>query len=79
MGVFLVLLTTWICTAQANDPVTPTVVQDLSERAETVVRGEVLHHRLMLDQDGVWTIAMIRVTETLQGTAAPIREVRLPG
>jgi len=44
-----------------------------------VVMGEVLTHRMELDQDGLWTVAMVRVTETLQGDHRPAIEVRVPG
>ena len=79
MGMFLIFLAGLVQTAHATDPLTPMVVQSLSERAESVVRGEVLHQRLELNRDGVWTVAMIRVTETLRGAAVPIVEVRVPG
>jgi len=61
------------------DALLPVTVQTLGARAESVVRGEVLHQRLEHDQDGIWTIAMVRVTETLQGDPVPVKEVRVPG
>ena len=78
MGLILVLFLGFLPAAQA-DELSPQVVQTLSARAESVVLGEVLHQRLDHDIDGIWTIAMVRVTETLQGASGPIREVRVPG
>lgn len=79
MRTLLILLTVCLQTAFAAEPLNSMRVHDLSQRSESVVRGHVLHQRMEFDQNGVWTVAMVRVTETLQGPVQPIREVRVPG
>ena len=56
-----------ICTPTKASPLSERAVTDLSARAQTVVRGEVLAQRLEHDQAGIWTIATVRVTETMRG------------
>ena len=77
--VLLAIFTVCLQTAAAAEPLSQVEVETLGKRAETVVRGHVLHQRLEINQNGVWTIAMVRVTETLQGTEVLIREVKVPG
>lgn len=78
MNLLLALLVGVLAPAHAEN-ISPVTVQTLGAKAESVVRGEVLHQRLSHDQHGIWTIAMIRVTETLQGPTVPVMEVRVPG
>jgi len=54
-------------------------LDDLSTRAERVVLGDVLTIRYESDRAGFWTVAAIRVTETLRGRPEPVVEVRVPG
>ena len=66
--------------AQAEEPaLSEREVTQLSTKAEAVVRGEVLAQRLEHDHTGIWTIATVRVTETMQGSAPIVTEVRVPG
>lgn len=54
-------------------------LDELSSRAERVVIGEVLATRYDATGAGIWTVATIRVTETLRGRPEPVVEVRVPG
>ena len=54
-------------------------LQQLSQHADRVVRGTVLATRTERDQDTAYTIATVRVLETLRGDARPVIDVRLPG
>lgn len=78
MGIFWTLLMMAMPQAAAQ-AISPTTVASLGDKAESVVRGEVLHQRMDHDQNGIWTVALVRVTETLQGSHQPIMEVRVPG
>jgi len=66
-------------TAQATTYAEILDLDDLSSRADTVVRGEVIGTRAGVDDDGLHTIATVLVAETLRGTPSPSMEVRVPG
>ena len=59
--------------AQAPD------VQQLTEQSDRVVRGEVLTTRTQRETDNAYTVATVRVLETLRGEASPVIDVRMPG
>ena len=54
-------------------------IQELKDQADRVVIGEVLTTRTHREDHNAYTIATVRVWETLRGSADPIVEVRLPG
>ena len=68
-----------ICTPSMANALSEQEMTNLSAKAQTVVRGEVLAQRLEHDQTGIWTIATVRVTETMQGSSPIVTEVRVPG
>jgi hypothetical protein len=51
----------------------------LTSEADRVVRGEVLTTRTQREKDNAFTVATVRVLETLRGQARPVLEVRMPG
>ena len=58
----------------------PTMHLDsLAESADRVVVGEVLINRTEKNKDTAWTVATVRVLETLRGESEPVIDVRLPG
>ena len=59
--------------AQAPD------VQHLTAQSDRVVRGEVLTTRTQRETDNAYTVATVRVLETLRGQASPVIDVRMPG
>ena len=58
-------------------PSTP--LAELKDQADRVVIGEVLTTRTQREEHNAYTVATVRVWETLRGSADPIVEVRLPG
>ena len=54
-------------------------ITELSAQADRVVLGEVLTTRTVREKNNAFTVATVRVWETLQGKDDPIVEVRLPG
>ncbi len=54
-------------------------IHELKDQADRVVMGEVLTTRTQRDEHNAYTVATVRVWETLQGNEDPIVEVRLPG
>ena len=58
-------------------PSTP--LAELRDQADRVVIGEVLTTRTQREEHNAYTVATVRVWETLRGSADPIVEVRLPG
>lgn len=59
---------------------TPTTgLADLATTAESVVRGEVLTTRTQRERDTTYTVATVRVLETMRGQPDPVIDVRLPG
>ena len=54
-------------------------LEDLTEQADRVVMGEVLTTRTQRAEQNAYTVATVRVWETLRGSSDPIVEVRLPG
>ena len=79
------IITTLFCllTAYAS-PSTPITelespIKTLSAQADRVVLGEVLATRNVQKDENRFTVATVRVWETLQGEEDPIVEVRLPG
>tara|TARA_B100000575_G_scaffold223600_1_gene184052 strand:+ start:112 stop:609 length:498 start_codon:yes stop_codon:yes gene_type:complete len=54
-------------------------LRQLSEQSDRVVRGAVLATRTEREQDNAYTIATVRVLETLRGDVQPVIDVRLPG
>ena len=54
-------------------------VQQLTEQSDRVVRGEVLTTRTQRETDNAYTVATVRVLETLRGHAVPVIDVRMPG
>ena len=54
-------------------------VQHLTEQSDRVVRGEVLTTRTQRETDNAYTVATVRVLETLRGHASPVVDVRMPG
>ena len=54
-------------------------LEDLTEQADRVVMGEVLTTRTQREEQNAYTVATVRVWETLRGSSDPIVEVRLPG
>ena len=51
----------------------------LDEQADRVIVGEVLTTRTQREPTNIYTVATVRVWETLRGHDDPIVEVRLPG
>lgn len=51
----------------------------LAERADRVIRGEVLTTRTERTQMGPTTVATVRVAETMRGEHELVTEVRVPG
>jgi hypothetical protein len=51
----------------------------LADRADHVIVGEVLTTQTRRDKENAWTVATVRVSETLRGESRPVIEVRLPG
>ena len=59
---------------------TPTTdLIELATTADSVVRGEVLTTRTQRENDNSYTVATVRVLETLRGHPDPVVDVRLPG
>jgi hypothetical protein len=59
---------------------TPTTdLIELATIADSVVRGKVLTTRTQRESENTYTVATIRVLETLRGPPRPVVEVRLPG
>jgi len=54
-------------------------LEDLKEQADRVVLGEVLTTRTQREEHNAYTVATVRVWETLRGNSDPIVDVRLPG
>ena len=54
-------------------------LKDLDEQADRVIMGEVLTTRTQRDPSNIYTVATVRVWETLRGHQDPIVEVHLPG
>ncbi|MEC9389306.1 MAG: hypothetical protein VX944_04460 [Myxococcota bacterium] len=54
-------------------------VQQLTAQSDRVVRGEVLTTRTQHETDNAYTVATVRVLETLRGHASPVIDVRMPG
>ena len=63
----------------ASASASPVPLTDLSHQADRVVMGEVLITHTEQDSTGAFTIATVRVWETLRGVAAHVVDVRLPG
>ena len=72
----MIALLMCIFTATAS-PSTP--LQDLVAQADRVVIGEVLTTRTERQENNAYTVATVRVWETLRGASAPIVDIRLPG
>ena len=51
----------------------------LVERADRVIRGDILTTRSVMTDNGIFTIATIAVQETLRGPHEAITEIRIPG
>jgi len=75
------LLTAWLFGPDASATLFthPYSIEELSDRSETVVAGEVLALRTEVRDGSPWTVASILVTESLYGDAAPIVEAAWPG
>ena len=56
-----------------------TNLTELTTSAESIVRGEVLTTRTQRERDSTYTVATVRVFETLRGQPDPVVDVRLPG
>ena len=54
-------------------------LEDLKEQADRVVLGEGLTTRTQREEHNAYTVATVRVWETLRGNSDPIVDVRLPG
>ena len=54
-------------------------IRVLDEQADRVILGEVLTTRTQSEPTNIYTVATVRVWETLRGDKDPIVEVRLPG
>lgn len=54
-------------------------METLASRADRVIRGQVLSTRSELLDDGIFTVATVRVKETLRGEPELITEVKVPG
>lgn len=65
--------------AQADQPTHQIPIVELAEQADRIIMGEVLSSRNQLDGDALWTVATVRITETLQGKPALILDVWVPG
>ena len=79
------IITAFFCLLAAHaSPSTPLTeiespITTLSSQADRVVLGEVLATRTVEKDDNKFTVATVRVWETLQGEEDPIVEVKLPG
>jgi hypothetical protein len=79
------IITAFFCLLAAHaSPSTPITalkspILTLSAQADRVVLGEVLTTRTVQEDDNKFTVATVRVWETLQGEEDPIVEVKLPG
>jgi hypothetical protein len=78
------LLSLLSATASPSIPVSalnspPTALATLSAQADRVILGEVLTTRTVREKENAFTVATIRVWETLYGEEEPIVEVTLPG
>ena len=62
-----------------HDVTTGPDLNRLTAQADRVVRGEVLTTRTQLETDNAYTVATVRVLETLRGHASPVIEVRMAG
>jgi hypothetical protein len=51
----------------------------LSNQADRVLVGKVLTTQTLRNNENAWTVATVRVSETLRGESAPVIDVRLPG
>jgi len=59
---------------------TPTTdLLELATTADSIVRGEVLTTRTQRKNQNTYTVATVRVLETLRGQPDPVVDVRLPG
>lgn len=54
-------------------------MEQLATRADRVIRGQVLSTRSELLEEGIFTVATLRVKETLRGQPELITEVKVPG
>ncbi len=54
-------------------------IDDLTNQSDMVIVGAVLTTRDNLDADGLWTVATVRVAETLRGSPEMVVDVRVPG
>ena len=54
-------------------------IEVMDKQADRVILGEVLTTRTQREPTNVYTVATVRVWETLRGDNDPIVEVRLPG
>lgn len=79
--IFVALLGLFTATASPTAPLSalPPPIAELSAQADRVILGEVLTTRNAHEQNNAFTVATVRVWETLRGDQAPIIEVRLPG
>lgn len=75
------LLTTWLFAPSASATLFthPYSIEELSERSESVVAGEVIAVRSEVRDGSPWTVATVLVDEHLQGDAAPMVEASWPG
>jgi hypothetical protein len=65
--------------ARAEQPEPQIPILALSEQADRIIVGTVLASRNQLDRDAVWTVATVRVAETLLGEPALVLDVWVPG
>jgi hypothetical protein len=79
--IFAALLGLFTASASPTAPLSalPPPITELSAQADRVILGEVLTTRNARERDNAFTIATVRVWETLRGEKDPIVEVRLPG
>ena len=75
----LLALSLHVGTAAATPNNPPIPIDTLAEQADQVIMGSVLTTRNNVDADGLWTVATVRVAETLRGKPQMIVEVRVPG
>lgn len=66
-------------TAHAGSATKDIPIDDLTSKSDRIIMGSVLTTRDNMDADGLWTVATVRVAETLRGAPAMVLDVRVPG
>ena len=79
LAVLLSLSTAFASTPDLQQATSAPDLSRLNEEADRVIRGEVLTTRTQRETDNAYTVATVRVLETLRGEITPVVEVRMPG